>query len=122
MGAPVSATNGRLSKAYTPISASEFFEQAIEVSPPGSDATFRVYLTPPKKGNYYLVCHHGAGASGLSFAALAKEVTQRSRGELGVLSFDARGHGALLVRRADKEARLGSSQRRMRRTCHFRRC
>lgn len=39
-----------------------------------------------------LVCHHGAGASGLSFAVLAKEVRDRDR-ELGVLSFDARGHG-----------------------------
>lgn len=33
----------------------------------------------------------------MSFAALAKEVTKRSKGELGVLTFDARGHGALHV-------------------------
>ena len=45
-----------------------------------------------KKGTY-LVCHHGAGASGLSFAPLAKHITQHSKGELGVLSYDARGHG-----------------------------
>lgn len=38
------------------------------------------------------MCHHGAGASGLSFAALAKEITARDP-ELGVLAFDARGHG-----------------------------
>lgn len=41
----------------------------------------------------YLVCHHGAGASGLSFAALAKEVIQQGDRELGVIAFDARGHG-----------------------------
>jgi protein phosphatase methylesterase 1 len=40
-----------------------------------------------------LVCHHGAGSSGTTFAALAKEVHDKSSGELGVLAFDARGHG-----------------------------
>jgi protein phosphatase methylesterase 1 len=49
-----------------------------------------------------MVCHHGAGASGLSFAALAKELkgqsgsrssTAEDGGELGVLAYDARGHG-----------------------------
>ena len=56
---------------------------------------FRVYITPltiPQKGNL-LVCHHGGGASGLSFAALAKAVSERSGGEMGVLSYDCRGHG-----------------------------
>jgi len=86
----------------SPLSASEFFAQALEVSPPDNDATFRVYLTPPsgqpgrdQKPNpngTYLVTHHGAGASGLSFAPLAKEVGIRAP-ELGVLAFDARGHG-----------------------------
>lgn len=38
------------------------------------------------------MCHHGAGASGLSFAPLAKEVREKDA-ELGVLAFDARGHG-----------------------------
>lgn len=40
----------------------------------------------------YFIFHHGAGASGLSFAALAKEITARGP-EYGVLSFDCRGHG-----------------------------
>jgi hypothetical protein len=40
-----------------------------------------------------MVCHHGAGYSGLSFACLAKEVADVSRGECGVLSIDARRHG-----------------------------
>ncbi|WWC71875.1 uncharacterized protein I206_105834 [Kwoniella pini CBS 10737] len=82
----------------TPLSASSFFTQALEVTPESSPVTFRVYLTPPKvvddkgKGTY-LICHHGAGASGLSFAALAKYITASSNGELGVLAFDCRGHG-----------------------------
>ncbi|WVR00357.1 hypothetical protein IAU59_007500 [Kwoniella sp. CBS 9459] len=82
----------------SPLSASEFFSQALEVSPPSSPCTFRVYLSPPANGTgtgsgTYLVCHHGAGASGLSFAALAKEVQSKSAGEMGVLAFDCRGHG-----------------------------
>ena len=82
----------------TPLSASGYFEQALEVNPPDNSTTFRVYLnpaSPSKESKYgtYLVCHHGAGSSGLSFAALAKEVKASSGGELGVLSFDCRGHG-----------------------------
>jgi protein phosphatase methylesterase 1 len=55
-------------------------------------------MTAPKptkdsKNGTYLVCHHGAGAGGLSFAALAKEIKKKSNGELGVLAFDCRGHG-----------------------------
>lgn len=89
-------------KDIAPLSASEFFTQALEIAPPHSEATFRAYLSPPTTApstnqrhqqGCYLVCHHGAGASGLSFAALAKEVQAKSDGELGVLAFDARGHG-----------------------------
>ncbi|CAK9784011.1 hypothetical protein CC85DRAFT_268296 [Cutaneotrichosporon oleaginosum] len=89
-------------KMLEPLSASQFFTQALEVSPPSRDTVYRAYLSPPtappaanqrNKQGSYLICHHGAGASGLSFAALAKEVTARSGGELGVFSYDARGHG-----------------------------
>ena len=66
---------------------------SVIVAPVGLD--FRVYYTPPsdKKGTV-MVCHHGAGYSGLSFACFSKEVTRLSGGECGVLSFDARGHGS----------------------------
>ncbi|WVQ67143.1 uncharacterized protein L199_005338 [Kwoniella botswanensis] len=82
----------------TPLSASSFFQQALEVTPSSSSTTFRVYLTPPnasdgKGKGTYLICHHGAGASALSFAALAKHVRESSNGELGVLAFDCRNHG-----------------------------
>lgn len=40
-----------------------------------------------------MVCHHGAGTSGLSFACFAKEVTDLTKGECGVLAVDARRHG-----------------------------
>jgi protein phosphatase methylesterase 1 len=37
--------------------------------------------------------HHGAGYSGLSYALVAKHITELSNGEAGVLAFDCRGHG-----------------------------
>ncbi|KAH9933552.1 protein phosphatase methylesterase [Epithele typhae] len=77
-----------------PISASGFFDQAMQVSVPDSDLDVRVYYTPPKfEDGTVIVCHHGAGFSGLSFACMAKEITDQSRGECGVLAFDVRGHG-----------------------------
>jgi protein phosphatase methylesterase 1 len=106
----------RITHDLSPISASGFFTQALEVEPPGRDTVFRAYHTPPVPSRApagsastrgpagrglsgsggsgtLLVCHHGAGASGLSFAALAKAVRERDP-ELGVLAYDARGHGA----------------------------
>ncbi|EJF59180.1 protein phosphatase methylesterase [Dichomitus squalens LYAD-421 SS1] len=80
--------------SYSPISASSFFEQAMQVSVPESDLDFRVYYTAPKfEDGTVMICHHGAGYSGLSFACTAKEVTDMSKGECGVLSYDCRGHG-----------------------------
>ena len=58
------------------------------------DLDVRAYYTPPKfEDGTVMVCHHGAGYSGLSFACVAKEVTDMGRGECGVLSYDCRGHG-----------------------------
>lgn len=66
----------------------------------------RVYYTPPVVGvgdshslkeTTVMVCHHGAGHSGLSFALLAKEVKERTRGQCGVLSLDARLHGESIM-------------------------
>ncbi|TXT15536.1 hypothetical protein VHUM_00039 [Vanrija humicola] len=92
--------SSRPAQAFTPLSASEFFEQALEVTPDGSDAVFRAYLTEPrapKPPGTYVLAHHGGGASALSFAALAREVKAKSNGELGFFAFDARGHGKTRV-------------------------
>jgi len=43
-----------------------------------------------------MVCQHGAGFSGLSFACMAKEITDLSKGECGVMALDARRHGKYL--------------------------
>ncbi|KAG8703253.1 Protein with carboxyl methyl esterase activity [Ceratobasidium sp. 423] len=81
---------------FSPISASGLLAQAAQVSVAESGLDFRVYYTPPIANGpegTVLVCHHGAGYSGLSFACFAQEVTKLSGGELGMLIMDARGHG-----------------------------
>ncbi|KAF7335417.1 Protein phosphatase methylesterase 1 [Mycena venus] len=79
---------------FAPISGASYFSEALQVAVPARQLDCRVYYTPPKKANgTVLVCHHGAGYGGLSFACLAKELVGMSRGEVGVLSADARRHG-----------------------------
>lgn len=88
-----SAKPSRL-EGFKPISASSYFDQALEINVPSAQLNFRVYYTPPKgNGSTVLVCHHGAGYSALSFACFAKEVTAFSDGECGVFAFDVRRHG-----------------------------
>ena len=80
--------------SYKPVSASGYFDQALEVNVPSAQLDFRVYYTPPKrKSGTVLVCHHGAGYSALSFACFAKEITRLSNRECGVFAFDVRRHG-----------------------------
>ncbi|CEL58661.1 protein phosphatase methylesterase 1 [Rhizoctonia solani AG-1 IB] len=93
---------------YSPISASGLLTQAAQVSVAESGLDFRVYYTPPTANGpegTVLVCHHGAGYSGLSFACFAQEVTDMSAGELGMLIMDARGHGRTTpINRSDLNA------------------
>lgn len=66
-----------------------------------SDLDVRVYYTPPKfEDGTVIVCHHGAGYSGLSFACMAKEITDMTKGECGVLAYDCCGHGMCCKPRA----------------------
>ena len=61
-------------------------------------AKYHVYVTPPtdpKKGPLF-ICHHGAGASGLSFAVFARSLRQRLP-NAGVLSLEARAHGSAIT-------------------------
>ncbi|WVQ73010.1 hypothetical protein IAR50_002573 [Cryptococcus sp. DSM 104548] len=123
---------------YSPLSASGYFEQAFEVQPPNSPCAFRVYLTPPtttipsspsspsgptlgpgpapkvttqqqtNPHGTYLICHHGGGSGGLSFAALAKEIKRVGGGEMGVLAFDCRGHGKTRTQPVELEKDLSA--------------
>lgn len=61
-------------------------------------AIYHVYLTPPKdpKKGPLFIAHHGAGASGLSFAIFARE-SRRILPEAGFLSLEARAHGSTVM-------------------------
>ncbi|POY69953.1 A/B superfamily hydrolase [Rhodotorula taiwanensis] len=110
------------SQQYTPLSAAGLFDEALEVqttisqlytdSPGEVEATFRVYYSPPEvgvnDGATVFVCVHGAGYSGLSFARFARSLVDSNRGpqdgdggenigKIGVLAYDARGHGRTRV-------------------------
>lgn len=79
---------------FAPISAESYFTQAVEVTVPQTNLVHRVYYTPPTADDgTIMICHHGAGYSGLSFACFAKEVEEVTGGECGVLALDARRHG-----------------------------
>jgi protein phosphatase methylesterase 1 len=103
------SASGRLPRTpnpeYEPISGASYFSEAVQVNVPASKLDFRVYYTPPQTTDgspgSVMVCHHGAGFAGLSFALFAKEVTSMTKGELGVLSVDARRHGAYVEFAAD---------------------
>lgn len=93
-------TVGRQEAQLEPLKADSFFQEALEVESEGD--TFRVYYTPPRPdeegGNGTVaVCHHGANYTGLSFACFAAEVRDATKGELGCLAIDARGHGRTTV-------------------------
>lgn len=59
---------------------------------------YHVYITPPTdpKKDPVFMCHHGAGASSLSFAVFAKELRQRLP-NAGILSLEARAHGSTIT-------------------------
>lgn len=86
---------------FAPILASGFFAEAAQSSVPAVQLDFRIYYTPPRTMDgglgSVMVCHHGAGTSGLSFACFAKEVSDLSRGECGALALDARRHGMSIL-------------------------
>jgi protein phosphatase methylesterase 1 len=62
------------------------------------------YITPPSGSGPLFVMHHGAGSSGLSFAACAVEI-RKILPEAGILSLDARHHGSTTVESIGGEMR-----------------
>lgn len=89
--APGKRSNGQL--PWT-----EFFSQELHLERGTESSTIvqHVYLSPPNGSGPLFVTHHGAGCSGLSFAAFAAEV-RKILPSAGVLSPDARGHGGTVV-------------------------
>ncbi|PGG98257.1 protein phosphatase methylesterase 1 [Blastomyces parvus] len=83
----------------TPLSWIDFFDQELflEEDVEGLHISHHVYISPPSESGPLFVTHHGAGSSGLSFAACAAEI-KKILPTAGVLSLDARNHGSTSVR------------------------
>lgn len=76
---------------YDPLPWQNFFEQELFLR--GDGIRVHAYLTPPASTDAPLFCfHHGAGASGLSFAVLTAAL-KAALPDAGFLSPDCRGHG-----------------------------
>ncbi|KAI1339625.1 Alpha/Beta hydrolase protein [Xylariaceae sp. FL0016] len=89
---PQGAHRGR---TYAPIPWTTYFERELFLHDDGSPSspTIHAYLTSPVGKGPLFVMHHGAGSSGLSFALVSDEIRKRLP-SAGVLSVDARSHGA----------------------------
>lgn len=77
---------------------SDYFAQEfwLEDETPTEHAKYHVYYTPPSSSKApFLILHHGAGSSGLSFALFARDFKQIMP-EVGVLSLEAREHGSVV--------------------------
>ena len=81
-----------------PLPWTEFFSQEIYFDRNDGDLQVKhhAYLAPPMPDGPLFVTHHGAGSSGLSFAAFTSEL-QKVLPKAGVLSIDARGHGSTTI-------------------------
>ncbi|KAG4427532.1 Protein phosphatase methylesterase 1 [Cadophora sp. M221] len=75
-----------------------YFERALflESITESSTIIHHAYLTSPTGNAPLFVTHHGAGSSGLSFAVMTAEIRKRLP-SAGILSLDARGHGATII-------------------------
>ena len=93
---PSSREQAPASSHWTNYFAQELY---LETNDEKQHARYHVYLTPPtdpKKGPLF-ICHHGAGASGLSFAVCAKEIRAKLP-DAGILSLEARDHGSTVTK------------------------
>ncbi|KAK5938754.1 Protein phosphatase methylesterase 1 [Knufia obscura] len=89
---------------YEPLPWQNFFEQEIFLD--GDDIRSHTYFTPPATAEAPLFCfHHGAGASGLSFALLTSAL-KAALPEAGFLSPDCRGHGQTTTATKDLDLSL----------------
>lgn len=76
---------------YEPLPWQNFFEQEVFLQ--GDGIRVHAYFTAPTSPDAPLFCfHHGAGASGLSFALLTSAL-RAALPDAGFLSPDCRGHG-----------------------------
>ncbi|KAG5289591.1 phosphatase methylesterase 1 [Histoplasma ohiense] len=82
-----------------PLSWMDFFDRELYLDEDvdGLHITHHVYISAPSDSGPLFVTHHGAGSSGLSFAACAVEI-KKLLPAAGILSLDARHHGSTSVK------------------------
>ncbi|PYH99999.1 protein phosphatase methylesterase [Aspergillus ellipticus CBS 707.79] len=106
------ARPGRGSLQQTTLPWTDFFAQELYLtqinSSDNTKITHHVYLTPPvdPTAGPLFVMHHGAGSSGLSFAACAEEI-RKIIPKAGILSVDARDHGSTVATSTAVDAEAG---------------
>lgn len=79
----------------------EYFDKKENIRFDERNFSFNTYYTLPKNTDAssipIFIFHHGAGSSGLSFANLARTLSDRLDKKCGCIAFDARGHGKTTV-------------------------
>nr|XP_027094859.1 protein phosphatase methylesterase 1-like isoform X1 [Coffea arabica] len=75
------------SQKYAPLDWAGYFDREDDVSIPGSNDVFHVYLAGTQ--GPVIFCLHGGGYTGLSFALSASKIKEKVR----VVAMDFRGHG-----------------------------
>jgi protein phosphatase methylesterase 1 len=90
-------------KTMEPIPWTRYFERELFLDTP--KATHHAYLSSPVGNGPLFVTHHGAGSSGLSFAALTSSL-RKHLPSAGVLSLDARGHGLTKAKTSSEDLDL----------------
>ena len=98
---PLTSPRAPNKKSLDQIPWTTYFERELHLPVPRGPTTIthHAYLTSPTGNAPLFVTHHGAGSSGLSFAALAAEIRKLLPGA-GILSLDARGHGLTKITQA----------------------
>nr|XP_043624622.1 protein phosphatase methylesterase 1 [Erigeron canadensis] len=84
---PIRPPTQTSSQKYSPLDWHGYFDNEDDVSIPNSNDVFHIY-TAGKDGPVVL-CLHGGGYSGLSFAISARIIKEKAR----VVAMDLRGHG-----------------------------
>ncbi|ESQ38561.1 hypothetical protein EUTSA_v10028776mg [Eutrema salsugineum] len=75
------------SEKYSPVEWTSYFDKEDDISIPGSDDVFHVYMAGTEGPVVFFL--HGGGYSGLSFSLVAGKVKEKAR----VVAMDLRGHG-----------------------------
>ncbi|XP_010542734.1 PREDICTED: protein phosphatase methylesterase 1 [Tarenaya hassleriana] len=84
---PLRPPSTNSSDKYSPVEWSSYFDKEEDISVPGSNDVFHVYMAGTE--GPVVFCLHGGGYSGLSFSVAANQIKEKAR----VVAMDLRGHG-----------------------------